>query len=161
MEHRSWTSRGYLPHCDGGDLIQHIVFGTIDAGEGIERHFGAHFLANREAASIVQDALLHFDGERYALCAWCVMPNHVHVVATQMHGWPLSRIVHSWKSFTANRINAIHQRTGPIWLREYFDRFMRHNDDLSTVIAYVERNPVKAGLVERDDEWAWSSARLR
>lgn len=162
MEHRGWRSRGYLPHCDGADRVQHIIMRTAgDDDDEIAKHFGLKLLANDAAAEVVQKALLHFDGERYALWAWCVMPNHVHVIIRQVEGWPLHRLVHSWKSFTANQINGIHKRVGAVWQREYFDRFMRDNDDLSTAIAYVEANPVKAGLVTLASDWRWSSAYLK
>jgi putative transposase len=161
MEHRGWASRGYLPHCDGADLIQHIVFGTMGAGDEIEKNFGERLLDHPQAAETVEGALLHFDDERYRLWAWCIMSNHVHVVVQQQPGWRLSRIIHSWKSFTANQINKIHGRTGPVWHREYFDRFMRNDAELVAVIEYVEQNPVRAGLVSRATDWRWSSARLR
>ena len=153
MEHSGWRSRGYLPHCDGANLVQHITMRTEGSHEGVGGHLGQKLLAHPEAAQAVQRALLHFDGERYALCAWCVMPNHVHVVAMQAEGWPLQRIVHSWKSFTANEINRILRRTGAVWQREYYDRYMRDDDELSHVIQYVEQNPVKAGLVQRASDW--------
>jgi REP element-mobilizing transposase RayT len=159
--HRGWTSRGYIPHCDGGGIVQHIVFSTVGSGEGIAAHFGAHFLASDAAAACVQDSLLHFDAQRYRLLAWCVMPNHAHVVAEQIEGWPLSGIVHSWKSFTGNQINRILGRDGPIWMREYFDRFMRDDDHLAKTMAYVERNPVARGYVEQPEHWRWSSAAWR
>lgn len=161
MEHAGWRSRGYLPHCDGAGLIQHIVFSTIGAPSGIEANFGLHLLATPRAASIVERALLHFDAERYRLLAWCVMPNHVHAVVEQGEGWPLAQVVHSWKSFTANAINKAFSREGGVWMREYFDRFMRDDDHLSTTIYYVETNPVDAGLVAQAEDWRWSSARLR
>lgn len=161
MEHRGWTSRGYLPHCDGAELIQHIVFGTMGVGDDIEKNFGERLLDQPQAAEAVENALLHFDGERYRLWAWCIMSNHVHIVVQQRDGWQLSRIVHSWKSFTANQINKIHDRTGAVWHRDYFDRFMRDDTELATVIEYVEQNPVRAGLVAQAADWPWSSARLR
>jgi putative transposase len=79
------------------------------------------------------------------------MPNHV----------PLHKIVHSWKSYTANQINKVHSRSGAVWQREYFDRYMRDDDELRATIHYIEQNPVIAGLVECADAWMWSSARLR
>lgn len=161
MKHAGWTSRGYLPHCDAALLIQHVTFATVGRGEGIAGHFGERLLANDSAASAVQDALLHFDGERYKLIAWCVMPNHVHVVLEQSERHPLSAVKHSWKSFTANQINRIHNRRGAVWMREYFDRFMRDDHHLATTIAYVERNPVAAGYVPRAEVWPWSSAAHR
>jgi len=161
MEHAGWRSRGYLPHCDGAGLTQHIVFSTIGAPTGIEANFGLRLLASPQAASIVERALLRFDAERYRLLAWCVMPNHVHAVAEQMEGWPLAQIVHSWKSYTANLINKARGRDGGVWMREYFDRFMRDDSHPSTTNFYVEANPVDAGLVVRAEDWPWSSARLR
>ena len=65
---------------------------------------GSCLLAERGIGSIVQRAMGHFDGDRYRLWAWCVMPNHVHAVVTPLGGWTLARILHSWKSFTAHQI---------------------------------------------------------
>lgn len=160
MQHAGWRSRGYIPHCDSAGMIQHVVIRTISASEDTEAD-GQHFLKGPEAAAAIESALLHFDGERYRLLAWCVMSNHVHVIAQQLEGWPLASVVHSWKSFTANGVNRVLCRSGPVWQREYFDRFMRNDDHLSSTIAYVENNPVAAGLVEKAHEWRWSSARLR
>lgn len=159
--HRGWTSRGYIPHFDCASLTQHIVFSTVGRGEGIASYFGAHLLGDPAAAQSMEATLLHFDGERYRLLAWCVMPNHVHVVAEQVEGWPLAHIVHSWKSFSAKQINRALNRTGAVWMREYFDRFMRDNDHLTTTIAYVEHNPVAKGWVKSSAQWPWSSARRR
>lgn len=160
MQHAGWRSRGYIPHCDAAGIIQHIVMRTISEAEDGEAD-GQHFFKSPEAAAIIENALLHFDGERYRLLAWCVMSNHVHVIAEQLEGWPLANVVHSWKSFTANEVNRLLSRSGPLWQREYFDRFMRHDDHLNTTIAYVETNPVAAGLAETPQDWRWSSARLR
>lgn len=161
MQHAGWRSRGYVPHCDGAGIIQHIVMSTVGAAEGVEANFGLKLFASDEAAAIIERALLHFDGERYRLLAWCVMPDHLHVIVQQAEGWPLSTVVHSWKSYTANAVNRALGRSGPLWMREYFDRFMRDDDHLNTTIAYVENNPVASGLVERPEDWRWSSARLR
>lgn len=161
MQHAGWRSRGYIPHCDGAGIIQHVVISTVGASGGTEQNFGLKLFAAPVAATIIEQTLLHFDGERYRVFAWCVMPNHAHVIIEQFDGWPLAQIVHSWKSFTANAINRALSRNGTVWMREYFDRFMRDNDHLSTTIAYVEGNPVSAGLAERPEDWRWSSARLR
>ena len=79
----------------------------------------------------------------------------------QIEGWPLATVVHSWKSFSANRVNEMLTRAGPAWGREYFDRFMRSDEHLETTIRYVEQNPVKAGLALKPNEWRWSSAAWR
>ena len=73
----------------------------------------------------------------------------------------MGAILHSWKSFTANKANKLLRRTGAFWHDDYFDRYMRSEDHLLRTIKYVERNPIKAGLIEAASDWPWSSARFR
>ena len=89
------------------------------------------------------------------------MPNHVHVVVEMLPGFPLAQVVHAWKSYTSREANKVLHRTGHFWQREYYDRYIRDDRHLESVIAYVERNPVKAGLAVVAEEWAFSSARFR
>jgi putative transposase len=70
----------------------------------------------------------------------------------------LSDIVRSWKTFTAAAINKQNGRSGPFWARDYFDRYMRDEAQLARTLAYIEENPVKAGLVSSPGCWPWSSA---
>lgn len=172
--HARWRSRGYIPHCDGASLIQHIVFGLADSippsarppsalhrDRILDLGHGECLLQKPEYAAIVQAALLHADQERYRLIAWCIMPNHVHVIVEQMPGWRLSDIVQAWKGTSAHEINRSAARKGRLWRREYFDRFMRDDAHLATTVEYVECNPVSAGLVKLANAWPWSSAHLR
>jgi type I restriction enzyme R subunit len=62
-------------------------------------------LAQMELKQVVEGALRHFDGDRYQLGEFVVMPNHVHAPATPFGEHELSDILHSWKSFTAHAIN--------------------------------------------------------
>jgi REP element-mobilizing transposase RayT len=126
----------------------------LDAGHGAS-------VLQGQAASIVQAVLQHDDGTAYRLLAWCVMPNHVHVLMEQIEGYGLSDIVQTWKSVSARRVNALLGRKGVLWRREYFDRFMRDQAQFEATIVYVGNNPVAAGLALRPQDWAWSSARLR
>jgi REP element-mobilizing transposase RayT len=123
-----------------------------DAGKG------ACWLRNTECAEIVENALLHFDGERYRLLAWCVMPNHVHVLLETVSGVPLGDIVHSWKSFSAKKCNEVLKRTGTFWMPDYFDRYIRDAAHLRKATEYILENPVKAGLCADPADWPWSSA---
>ncbi len=102
-------------------------------------------------AAIVADALRHFQGERYRLLAWCVMPNHVHVVFSPLGQNALASIVHSWKSFSAQAANRLLRRSGPFWQREYFDHLVRDEVSLARILRYVGQNPSTADL--RD--WPW------
>src|SRR5204863_3160450 len=95
-----------------------------DMPEEIDRELdmglSACWLNRVDVASLIQNALLHFDNQRYRLLAWCIMPNHVHAVVEVLQGHRLGTIIHSWKSFTANRANAMIGRTGPFWHEDYF-----------------------------------------
>ena len=85
------------------------------------------------------------------------MPNHVHVVVEPMAGVSLHSIIQAWKSISARRANILLGRTGPFWMREYYDRYIRDDAHLEAAIRYAENNPVDAGLCARPEDWPWSS----
>lgn len=97
----------------------------------------------------------------YILLAWVIMPNHVHLLLRPLAGKPLDKIIHSLKSFTAHEANKMMNRQGKFWMREYFDRYIRDFDHLRKAISYIERNPVKAGLCEKAEDWEFGSAAAR
>jgi REP element-mobilizing transposase RayT len=114
---------------------------------------GACFLKNDIVAKVVADSLRHFDGARYRLFAWCVMPNHVHVVFQVLAEYTLPGIMHSWKSFSAKEANKILSRSGEFWQREYYDHLIRDEADFQRAVQYVLDNPKKAGI--ENWEWVW------
>jgi len=118
---------------------------TIDAG------YGECWLQQEPIGELVTNALKFFDGKRYHLYAWCVMPNHVHAIVQPIQGFDLSSILHSWKSYTANKANEILGLKGRFWQRESFDHVIRNMESLVEKIDYVYRNPEKAGL----SDWKW------
>ena len=122
---------------------------------------GACMLRNERIGRLVENALLHFDGHRYRLLAWCVMPNHVHALIETREGWPLAGVLHSWKSYAANQANRLLARRGEFWHREYYDRYIRNAEHYVQAVRYVEDNPVKAGLVKRTSDWPFTSAKYR
>ena len=136
----SWHSRGYLPHVESAQLIQHVTFHLADSlpkevverldaelkslpveKQDVERRkrveawldagHGSCVLREPGMATMVQNCFLFFDGQRYRLLAWVVMPNHVHVLFQPMEGWTVAKIVASWKKFTARKI-CDHRRSG-------------------------------------------------
>jgi len=117
----------------------------LDAG------YGACWLQRDEIAQIVADALQHFDGVRYHLWAWCIMPNHVHVVVQPLGEWELSQIIKGWKGYTARRANQLLGRRDTFWQAEYFDHIIRNAHELERIILYTLLNPEQAGL----QEWRW------
>lgn len=183
--HKEWYSRGYLPHFDHPGLIQMVTFRLADALpvpllQTLERSpfknrqlvrrrmieawldtgYGCCCLRIPAIAELTQGAFLHFDGLRYQLCAWVVMPNHVHVMAELNPDQLLPEVLHSWKSFTSKEANKKLGRSGQFWQEEYFDRYIRNTRHYECAIRYIHENPVKAGLVARPEDWPFSSARL-
>ncbi|MDP0491026.1 MAG: transposase, partial [Verrucomicrobiota bacterium JB023] len=112
----------------------------------LDRSHGSCLLRNPENASLVAQALHHFDGERYILDHFVVMPNHVHVLVKPLGHHKLTDILHSWKSFTARAINKRENREGQLWQHESYDHLVRSERQLQHYRHYIEENPEKAGL---------------
>ncbi len=104
---------------------------------------GECLLRNKEIAQLVFNALKHFEGERYNIQAWSVMPNHVHAVVKPRPGHELEQILQSWKSFTAKKANELLGRTGTFWQEEYYDHLVRDGEDFKNQVRYVLENPRK------------------
>jgi REP element-mobilizing transposase RayT len=183
---KGWHSRGYLPHFDAGEVFQSITFRLYDSMPQnvlkrwktelarekadfaddlrwrieayLDQGYGACFLSNFRIAAMLENALLHFDGERYRLSGWAVMPNHVHILVAPCAGYTVSNIMHSIKSFTSQEANKILGRKGRFWFEDYFDRYIRNAKHFTNAIIYIESNPVKAGLCEHAAVWRFSSA---
>lgn len=193
MSGKGWYSRSYVPHLDRIGLLQSITFRMADSLprevlhritvelNGIPVHkkdaekrkrieaymdagMGCCALRHPRMASVVQESLLQFDGERYRLLAWCIMPNHVHALIEPYAA--LGKILQSWKSYTARwamQHNAELELGVPgksLWMREYWDRYIRDEKHFRDVIRYIHYNPVKAQLCVTPEQWLWSSAGL-
>src|SRR5450759_1406790 len=156
----TWHLHGSLPHCmypppnkaSGGK-----AFVWMD--RYLDRAVsGPQFLRQPSIARIVIDslhkgvALGHYD-----LGAFVVMANHVHVLLypkVNPH-----RLLQSLKGFTAREANRVLNRTGePFWQAESYDHWVRDEPEYARIAAYIECNPVKAGLVGLSGEYPWSSA---
>lgn len=202
-----WHERGYLPHCDFPGLVQFVTFRLADSmpasrrgewehllaiedlrekrtklEEYLDRDVGECWLRDPRVAKLCEDALRFFHNERYELLAWCVMPNHVHVLV-HVWEWPLWKMIQNWKVHVANEsrgFTALERRapSRPVekselneprrcsalrlkWQREYWDSYMRDEEQEKTAIRYIEANPVKAKLRRTATDWTFSSARFR
>jgi REP element-mobilizing transposase RayT len=180
-----WHERGYLPHRDEPGLIQFVTFRLVDSFPAdvraewehlwkiqnlrerrvelqayLDRGKGKSYLRDPKIAAVVEEEIRRFHGERYALRAWVVMPNHVHVLF-RVGQLPMSRVVGDWKKHSARLANRILQRTGAFWEADFWDTFMRDPEHEATACEYIENNPVKARLVKRVKDWPWSSVRWR
>jgi len=153
-------------------IQKHIIRrGTTEEREEINREFlrkmerfldtghGECHLRNPTVADLVATALRHFEGERYLLPAWVVMPNHVHVIVWPMPDETLSEILKSWKTYTGREANKLLERVGQaFWQRESFDHWIRDDDEKARISRYIRNNPVTARLCAAPEEWRWSSA---
>ena len=122
---------------------------------------GIMYLSNVQVAKLVADSLHFRDGKVYELIAYCIMPNHIHIVFMPLEEskgkyYSLSKIMHSLKRHTAREANLILGRAGSFWQHENYDHFARDEAELERIIKYVLYNPVKANLVKEQTDWKWS-----
>ncbi|WP_458734773.1 REP-associated tyrosine transposase [Zobellella taiwanensis] len=178
-------SRGYLPHLEGAEY-QAITYRLADSlpketttqiltenskckrkllvEHELGKGHGECWLRLPPIAAMVVQNWRFFDGKRYRLIAYIVMPNHVHLLIRVYPQAQLSTIVHGWKSYSAKAIQAYIRHTQGeetvpkrIWQPEYWDRYIRNQEHFDRVVEYIHQNPVKAGLVSQASNWAWSS----
>jgi len=193
-EHLPWKSRGYLPHLDILGELQFITYRLADSlpqellwklekeflsispekrdlekrkniENFLDQGIGSCPLRHPALAAIVQETFLKFDGDRYQLLEWCIMPNHIHVLIRPHTD--LATIIQSWKSFTGRwalqhrEKLGIEQNVSRFWMPDYWDRFIRDEAHYNNVVNYIHTNPVKAGLCKTAEGWHWSSAFYR
>ena len=169
-------NRGYLPHLKAEGGVYFVTFRLADSlsqsaldelkqtpkeahSKAIEAHLdaghGACLLSNPKVAQLLVHTLKTFDGERYVLHDWVVMPNHVHLVIEPRGEHGLSDILHSLKSYTATEANRALRRQGAFWQQESYDRLLRDQNEFERCVQYVQQNPVKAKLAATPEEYAY------
>lgn len=141
-ERTAWFQVHPEPWSQAEELEYHQRFSKVrerwlDAGHGSCCLRGG-------TASLVQHSLQYFDGERYLLHAFVVMPNHVHLLVSLLPGECLEKVVRSWKSFTSRQIHGGQKRCDALWQKDYFDRMIRDLEHFVNVAWYIKRNPEKA-----------------
>jgi putative transposase len=182
QEKPGWHTRGYHPHYEANTLVQHVVFRTqgsippqiiaqvaqLPVNERskmleiwLDQGTTGRTFARTDCAAIVEDCLHFFDHDRYDLQAWCVMPTHVHVFLVTDPAVRIGQCVHSWKQAATRKLKDCLNRPGPFFAKDYFDRYSRSLKQSEATIAYIEANPVKAGLCANAADWRWSSAFAR
>ncbi|MEN0046270.1 MAG: transposase [Bacteroidota bacterium] len=137
-----------------------------------EQAFGACYLKQPAIAKIVEDKLHQFDGDKYALQAYCIMPNHVHLLIdtsiqiidendlflnevpadyTQLH--QIMRLIKGGTAYTANKqLNREHK----FWQKDSYDHYVRDEREFWNIVQYILDNPVKAGLVEQWQDYPYT-----
>ena len=156
----TWHLEGCLPlglyptpgHLKGGE-----AFAWMDRFLDSAKH-GPCYLRQTAVAEVVRDALWKGrDLEMFNLGAYALMPNHVHVLLLPKVA--PSKLLRALKGASARQANLILGRSGhPFWERESYDHWVRSQSEWDRIAAYIENNPVRAGLARSVEEYVWSSA---
>ncbi|MBC7249548.1 MAG: transposase [Anaerolineae bacterium] len=129
---------------------------------------GPRWLADPCLAHIVAREIHALHPTYYTLLAYCIMSNHVHLLvdtqgipepprpASGQHCTPLNHALRLLKGRTARFCNEALGRSGSFWTPESYDHVVRDGKELERIVAYIINNPVKAGLVENADDWAFT-----
>lgn len=107
---------------------------------------GACHLNRSELRGIVAESLMYYDGAKYDLDCFVVMPNHVHAIVQASRDVNLDFVGQSWMRFTARKINKTLGASGAFWQPEPFDHLIRSEEQLQYLRKYIADNPVKANL---------------
>jgi putative transposase len=119
---------------------------TREFMEYLDRGHGVCVLRRPELATIVANSLKHFDGQRYYLGDFVVMPNHVHLLTCLIGTTEIEAQCYSWKKFTAAAINKALGQHGRFWQEESFDHLVRSAEQFQALQLYIAENPAKANL---------------
>lgn len=129
--------------------------------------FGPHWLQTDSIAQIVVKEIHNLNGDRYRLMAYCIMPNHVHLLIESLVSiqanhqgksakYPVTDTLCLLKGRTACDCNLELKRSGSFWQHESYDHVVRDDKELERTIQYVLNNPVKAGLVKESQDWKFT-----
>lgn len=152
------NARSNAPRSESDEQTSHEQRRKLE--EYLDRGHGDCFLRDARVAMLLEKAILFHHGKQFELLAWVIMPNHFHA-ALVIGDTPLARIAQNWKSIVAVKANQVLRRTGRFWQPEYWDRYMRDEEQTRKAIRYIENNPVKAKLCRAPEDWPFSSARFR
>ncbi len=139
-----------LPHWQNPGAFYYITFNTKNRR-----------ILSEEARDVVLNALRFWHKNRLQLISAVVMPDHVHAVIQPLEKaeciyWDLADLMHSIKSYSANKINKIENKTGEsLWQTETCDRIIRNEKELGFVLQYIAWNPVKSELCSQPEEYKW------
>lgn len=128
-------------------LYSQKVEAFLDSGHG------SCLLKEPGVSEIVRLALEYNDHQKYLLHAWCIMPNHVHMLFQILGGTPQGEILQGWKSYTAHAVNRFLKRKGPLWQTDCYNHIIRTEAEYYQRIRYIWNNPEKAGFQAWKYRW--------
>ncbi len=138
-ERNEWLKSHNEPYSQE-ELTEYARLFSQQMEEWLDAGTGSCILKNEENSKIIEQSLLHFDGERYELGSYVIMANHVHVLVAPKSEHKLGEILHSWKSFSANELNKQTGQTGSVWQDESYDHIVRSPEQLRFYTDYIQQN---------------------
>jgi putative transposase len=155
----TWRLHGSLPVAPPDIIYATPGHAFAAKDRALAQSHGPLWLSDALVARQVVEAIRTGESRKrlYELLAWVVMPNHVHMLI--LPHVPLPQITHWIKGRTAREANLVLGRTGePFWQDESYDHWVRDEREFNKIVAYIEENPVSAGLAASPEDWPWSSA---
>ena len=152
----------HLPHVDIKGYYQFITFRTYDSLDDYlkklynldkpnrqKQQYIDNYLDNSKNGAYLNGKILKYlydffrknDKKLYELIAFCIMPNHIHLLFKPLDG--LSIVMQKIKGITAKEINAMLGRKSKFWANDYYDRAIRDEKHFLTVYEYIKNNPLK------------------
>jgi putative transposase len=115
-----------------------------------------HPIQGTVPAVIVEQALRRRHQEGSLRCiGYVIMPDHCHFVV-KLLGGTIAEMMSSFSKFTAREIHALTGERGPFWQAGYYDHALRGEKSLTSYLAYMVGNPVRARLAVSPDEWPFT-----
>ena len=154
----TWRLHGSLPVAPPDVIYATPGHAFAAQDRALAQSHGTLWLSDTRVARQVVEAIRTGESRKfYEWHAWVVMPNHVYMLILPEVSLP--KITHWIKGRTAREANLLLGRTGePFWQHESYDHWVRHEREFLRIVAYIEANPVSAGLASTPEEWPWSSA---
>jgi putative transposase len=141
---KGWKSR--VQELPAEDMVEFHDLFTCRWHDELDACHGACYLEQTEIREIVQNSLLFFDGDRYEMHDFVIMPNHVHLMACFPDKESMLAQCDSWKHFTAREINRRLGTQGRFWQQDAFDHLVRHEGQFRRLRDYIAQNPAKVHL---------------
>ncbi len=161
-----------LPHIDLIGYYQFVTFRTSDSIDeflkrireeeipnNIKEYKIDTYLDNSQKGCYLNNQILEFlyeyfkqqDKVIYELVAFCIMPNHIHILFKQNE--ELKKIIQTIKGGTSVKINKMLSKNGIFWEKGYFDRVIRDENHFVTTYEYIKNNPIKANLKDYENRF--------
>lgn len=149
-----WERTHPEPRCEM-DWEDYACKFTARIERWLDEGYGDCHFRERRWVDNLSERLHHFQGERYFLSCWAILPNHCHAVIRPCDGYSLEEVIGGVKGVSARQMNRTLGRVCALWEEESYDRIIRDEEHLWRVVQYIGRNPLRAGLAHEQHWRRW------